>query len=160
MSAVTLWAGPTGQAISTGSAIELRVFAPPGALPLAVTPWKRDITGVGLRLGQNWHLLENYTGEGYRWMATGGSEIVLGNPGMATDLVLEIGAGSGYKRASFELFALNTNVVAFGDIRPAFDINDTAFTTQQFFRNHRVSPLRNQSASHDANGPGSHEAPG
>ena len=95
VSVVTLWAGPEGHANSAKSAVELRVFAPPGARLLPSTPGKPDITGVGVRLGRNWYPLENYTGEGYRWMATGGAEVVLGHPGPTRDLVVEVSAGPG-----------------------------------------------------------------
>ena len=106
VSMVTLWARPDGDTISTGSAVELRVFAPAGARRLPAAPVKRDITGVGVRLGRNWHPLENHTGEGYRWVATGGAEVVLGNPGTATDLLVELGAGPGLGGKSGRLRAI------------------------------------------------------
>jgi hypothetical protein len=94
VSVITLWAGPAEQLLSASTVIPLHVFAPPGARALPATPGKKcDIFGVGLRMGRNWYPLENYSGESYRWMATGGAEIVLGERRDATNLVIDLAGG-------------------------------------------------------------------
>jgi hypothetical protein len=90
---VSLWARPEGKPQSPEASLDLRIYAPTGAVRPPSSDLKLEITFGGLRLGENWYPLERWKGETFRWMNTG-AELIVQRSG-ARSLVLDLVGGPG-----------------------------------------------------------------
>jgi hypothetical protein len=77
-----------------GEAVPFRVFCPAGKMPRFPLPSSAPdiVVPEDVELGRNWHHLESYTGQPFRWVDNDG-ELVLATPPVGGHLVVDVEPG-------------------------------------------------------------------